>query len=292
MSTPLVSIGMPAYNSAGTIRESLDCLLAQDYPNIEIVVSDNASTDDTWSILQAYAERDSRIVILRQARNIGANGNYSAVVHAARGRYFKWASSNDWCAPEFVSECIDVLEKRTDVVLVAPRTRLFQRSIEDGRDYGADIPFDDEAALQRFRDVTTRLRLNNVLNGVVRIDALRRTRLIEHFRGADVVLLGHLALLGKIVLLDAAHFGRRMDQQTATALMPAEAVHRHHYPYKTWRSLFPGFRHAAGCARAVLDSDLSPADKVRGLIWVGRLLRWTGPELGREFVDALRYPLR
>ncbi len=292
MSAPLVSIGMPAYNSARTIRESLDCLLTQDCHDIEVIISDNASTDATWAILQEYAARDSRVVILRQPRNVGANGNYSAVFRAARGRYFKWASSNDWCAPDFVSSCVALLETRPDAVLVAPRTRLFQQTIDDGAAYNDDRAFDDPDPVRRFADVTTRMRLNNVLNGVVRTNALRRTRLIEHYRGADVVLVGHLALLGPILLLDRYLFGRRMDRASATPLMSDDAIRRHHHPTKTLNALFPGVRYAAGCFRAVAATSLSPTDRLRALAWVARLTRWRVPELGRDLIDALRYPLR
>jgi glycosyltransferase involved in cell wall biosynthesis len=289
---PLVSLGMPAYSSARTIRESIDCVLGQDFQDLELIVSDNASTDDTWAILQEYAARDPRVVILRQPQNIGANGNYTAVFQAARGRYFKWASSNDWCAPQFLSRCVDYLEAHPDTVLVSPRTRLFHDIIDNGTDYDGDRSFEHADALRRFADVTSQLKLNNVLNGVVRVDALRRTRLIEHYRGADVVLVGHLALLGKIALLDEHLFGRRMDRETATPMMDAEAVHRHHYPHKTWRSLFPAWRHAAGCARAALATDLSRAQKLRALGWVARLSHWRSAELRRDVVDALRYPFR
>jgi glycosyltransferase involved in cell wall biosynthesis len=289
---PLVSVGMPAYNSARTIAASIDCVLAQDLADLELVISDNGSTDDTWAIVQAYAARDPRVVPLRQASNIGANGNYTAVFRAARGRFFKWASSNDWCAPDFLSRCVQALQANPDAVLVAPRTRLFQHQIADGRDYPDDFAFDAADPVQRFRDVTVKLRLNNVLNGVIRSDVLARTRLIEHYRGADVVLVAHLALLGRILLLDAHLFGRRMDEATATAMMTAEAIERHHYPAKSWRSLFPSMRHAAGCVRAIHATDLPHADRWRAMAWVARLLRWRGPALREDLIDAIRFPLR
>lgn len=289
---PAVSIGMPAYNSERTIRESIDCLLAQDFRDFELVISDNASTDRTWEIISEFAARDPRVVALRQPTNIGANGNYTAVFLAARGRYFKWASSNDWCAPNFVSACVKVLEARPDVVLVAPRTRLFENDIADGLDYKEDSAFEHDCAVQRFSDVSVQLRLNNVLNGVIRADSLRRTRLIEHYRGADVVLVGHLALFGKILLLDEHLFGRRMDRATATAMMSADEVRRHHYPVKTWRSLFPSVRNAAGWLRAASSAGLTWRQRLRATLWVAHLLRWRGKEFRADLTDAIRFPLQ
>lgn len=289
---PLVTVGMPAYNSARTIRESIDCILGQDLSDLELVISDNNSNDDTWEIVQSYAIRDQRVVAMRQRTNIGANGNYTAVFQAARGRYFKWASSNDWCAPDFLRRCVQMLDARPDAVLVAPRTRLFTNTLEDGTDYPDDFAFECDDAVRRFTEATTLLRLNNVLNGVIRSDALRRTRLIEHYRGADVVLVGHLTLLGKILLLESHLFGRRMDPSTATPMMSDEGIQRHHYPARTWRSVLPGLRHAIGCIQAVAATDLSLHDRLRALGWIARLVRWRGPSLRAELVDALRYPLR
>ncbi len=77
MSVPLVSIGMPAYNSEQTIRSALDCMLAQTLQDFELIVSDNASTDGTWDIVQEYARRDPRVRGIRQPYNTGANTNYS-----------------------------------------------------------------------------------------------------------------------------------------------------------------------------------------------------------------------
>lgn len=289
---PAVSIGMPAYNAARTIRSAIDSLLAQSFDDLELIVSDNASTDETWSIIEEYARLDRRVVPLRQPHNIGANGNYSAVVRLARGRYFKWASSNDWCAPHFVARCVAHLERHADTVLVAPRTRLFENTPDTYVDYDRDQAFDDEDAVARFVRVGSSLALNNVLNGVVRTDALRRTRLIEHYPGADIVLVGHLALLGKIVLLDEPLFYRRMDSFTATRLMSAEAVHRHHYPRNSLRSLFPAWRLAAGWATAALASGLSVVDSARALSHVARMTHWMSAELRLDLANALRYLIR
>lgn len=289
---PTVSIGMPAYNAQATIRESIDALLRQTLVDFELIISDNASTDGTWAIIEDCARRDTRIVAMRQPVNVGANGNYSAVFRAARARYFKWASSNDWCAPEFLALCVAHLEAHPDTVMVSPRTKLFETSLDSAIEYDRDAAFDSENAVDRLFELGRSLALNNVLNGVIRSDALRATRLIEHYPGADVVLVGHLALLGKVSLLEPHLFYRRMDQATATRLMSREAVHRHHYPAKTWRSLFPAWRMTAGWLQAVLSSHLSARETRRALGWVLRHAYWSKSDLRRDLIDAINYPVR
>jgi glycosyltransferase involved in cell wall biosynthesis len=289
-SSPLLSIGMPAFNGALTIRSAIDCLLEQSFSNFELIISDNASTDGTWAIIEEYTRKDARVIGLRQSQNIGANANYSAVFLPARGRYFKWASSNDWCAPTMLERCIDYLEGNPDAVLVAPRTRLFQNSVDEFSEYLADIACPQANPVDRFIEVGSHLALNNAVNGVLRTQALRRTRLVEHYRGADVVLLAHLALLGKISLLDAPLFYRRMDAATATHMMSGEAVHLHHYPVKTSRSLFPAWRLTWGWMRAAAMARLSPRDTLRAVAWVLRKMYWSRSEMTHDLVEVVRPP--
>src|SRR3989304_9744790 len=86
-SKPLVSIGMPAYNGEKFIKRAIDSLLVQTYSNFELIVSDNASDDSTWEILNRYAAKDKRIRLYRQEYNIGALGNFRFVLSKASGKY-------------------------------------------------------------------------------------------------------------------------------------------------------------------------------------------------------------
>ncbi|HEY9297142.1 MAG TPA: glycosyltransferase, partial [Phormidium sp.] len=77
---PLVSIGMPVYNGDRYLRLALDSLLAQDYENFDLIISDNASTDKTQEICLEYAAKDSRIRYYRNQVNVGASENFKVVV--------------------------------------------------------------------------------------------------------------------------------------------------------------------------------------------------------------------
>lgn len=95
MTNPKVSIGMPVYNGEPFIREALDSLLAQTFTDFELIISDNASTDDTEEICQNYASKDSRIRYIRQPKNLGASYNFQFVLDEAVGEYFMWAAHDD-----------------------------------------------------------------------------------------------------------------------------------------------------------------------------------------------------
>ena len=84
-SNPKISIGMPVYQAEKYIRRALDSLLGQTYGNFELIISDNASTDETSKLCQEYANLDDRIKYVQQRINRGAASNFEFVLSVARG---------------------------------------------------------------------------------------------------------------------------------------------------------------------------------------------------------------
>ena len=227
--SPIVSVGMPVYNAEQTLRATLDSILGQTCADLELVISDNASTDATRAICEEYVARDSRVRYLRNPENLGASENYNNAFRQSHGKYFKWASSNDTCHPVFLERCLDVLQRDESIVIVHPLTRIVDDNgrTEDLRD-NLDLRQDDPCV--RFRLLLERMRLNNIMNGVIRSDVLRRTPLIRPFYASDVSLMAELALHGKFAEVPEYLFFRRMDAQTATSRKPAEEVAAHFNP--------------------------------------------------------------
>lgn len=92
---PKITIGMPVYNGESFISEALESLLAQTYTNYELIISDNASTDQTEVICKGYAIKDARIRYVRQHRNGGSLMNFKFVLDKATTEYFMWAAADD-----------------------------------------------------------------------------------------------------------------------------------------------------------------------------------------------------
>lgn len=111
--SPIISIGMPVYNGAKFIRNALDSLLAQTVDNFELLISDNASTDETQKICNEYAKRDTRIRYVRHSENMGAVANFRFVLDKARADLFMWAAHDDTWAPDFLSDAISRLEDKS-----------------------------------------------------------------------------------------------------------------------------------------------------------------------------------
>lgn len=113
----LVSIGMPVYNGERFIRQALDSLLAQDYENFELIISDNASTDRTKEICLVYTARDKRIRYYQNEINMGAAWNFIRVFELSSGEYFMWASHDDYWDPRYLRSCLRVFSTSEAIVL-------------------------------------------------------------------------------------------------------------------------------------------------------------------------------
>lgn len=203
--TPRVSIGLPVYNGAQFIVETLESVLAQTFTDFELIISDNASTDATEQICRAYAARDNRIRYIQQAHNIGAGRNFNYTVAQASGEYFKWVAHDDLYDPEFLQTCVSLLDRApSSVVLCVPRIKLIDEhsKVINQHDFAAKPSLTDGARMiceLRFAEVLSLLGrggVTQIIWGLMRIDALKKTRLFIPYHSGDLVLAAELSLLG------------------------------------------------------------------------------------------------
>lgn len=120
---PLVSIGLPVYNGERFLVQTLDSLLAQNYENFELIISDNASTDHTKGICEGYAKSDPRIRLYRNEENIGLTNNFKGVLELAQGEYFMWAAHDDQWDSNYISSLVTLLTTTPDVALACPMVK-------------------------------------------------------------------------------------------------------------------------------------------------------------------------
>jgi glycosyltransferase involved in cell wall biosynthesis len=285
---PAVSVGMPAYNSAAWIEAAVGSILGQSHRDLELIISDNASTDNTFEICERLARADSRIRLLRNARNIGANRNYLAVLQAARGTYFKWASSNDICAPTFIERCVAALASEPDAVVACPRTWLFEDSIETARPYDRDFEIAAPEPAVRFVALLNALALNNVFNGLMRRSALIEVATMGSHMAADVALMAELALKGKFVLVDERLFYRRMSAETATKLKSAREVDQHLVPHARKPLRWQYWRFHLALLRAAVRSAPAGRNWFEATSYALRAMLWSRRELARDIRSAMQ----
>jgi glycosyltransferase involved in cell wall biosynthesis len=120
---PLVSIGIPTYNRAGRyLRECIKSAINQTYPSIEIIVSDNCSTDGTAALVTIFA--DPRIRYFRHPKNIGANNNFNFCLEQANGEYFLLLHDDDLIDSDFVDTCMKAVRNQKGISLIRTGTRI------------------------------------------------------------------------------------------------------------------------------------------------------------------------
>ncbi|MDX2253603.1 MAG: glycosyltransferase [Nitrospira sp.] len=268
---PKVSVGLPVYNGERFLEEAIESSLAQTFPDFELIISDNGSTDRTRDICLRYAERDARVRFLPSDANHGASWNYCRVLDAARGQYFRWAPADDKFHPESLHACVEVLDMHADVVLCYPQTMLIGEHGEVLERYNDDLDFRSSDVTERFREAIRRNRLVSAIYGLIRTAALRKTGGLGGFPGADVTLLAELTLHGRFWEIPRPLFYRRLHGAASTRLTTMEAVQEWFDPTKKdklflylWTHVF---KHAAGIRRA----PLGLSEKLRLL---GVLTRW------------------
>jgi glycosyltransferase involved in cell wall biosynthesis len=116
-----VTVGMPVFNLERTVGRAIASVLDQTFGDFELLVSDNASTDETEAICRHYAERDPRIRYARHPTPIAAFDNFRSVLDAGRAPYFMWLSADDFISTALLEQGVAMLDARPDVVCAVPR---------------------------------------------------------------------------------------------------------------------------------------------------------------------------
>jgi glycosyltransferase involved in cell wall biosynthesis len=114
---PLLSVGMPVYNGGTTLEQAVRSVLAQTLQNIEIIISDNGSTDDTSAICKKMAAEDTRVRFVRQPVTLSITDNFKFVLREARAPFFMWAAHDDERDPDTAEKLIQALQADQDAIL-------------------------------------------------------------------------------------------------------------------------------------------------------------------------------
>ena len=117
---PLISVIVPVYNVAEYLSRCVDSILAQSYENLQIILVDDGSTDDSGKICEEYAKKDARIQVIHQ-NNGGLSSARNAGLDLASGEYIGFVDSDDWIEPEMYAEMLARMEKYDAQLVCAGR---------------------------------------------------------------------------------------------------------------------------------------------------------------------------
>ena len=281
--SPVVTIGLPVYNSERYLKQSLDSLLGQTLSDFVLVISDNASTDGTRLICEQYAAADSRVKCFRNETNIGNPRNFNRVFELTTTPYLKWSTADDCWGPTFLERALEVMERDPKVALCYPKTFLVDAEGQNRTAYEDNLHLDQEDPADRFLGLLGRIKLAHQHLGVIRMSCLRRTHLLGGHVGSDLNLLAELTLYGTFHELPERLFFRRFHE-TSGSWKRDDPKHQAKHYHGTG-SRHPGmtrWRGHLGFFRGVRTSPLPLGSRLRIYRQLVKRMLWDYRELARE----------
>ncbi|MEP6926848.1 MAG: glycosyltransferase family 2 protein [Ginsengibacter sp.] len=213
---PLVTIGLPVYNRPAGLKKCLESILQQTYSNLEIIISDNNSTDEAvQQVIKQYALKDARIKPFRQNENIGLEENFNFVFARASADYFIWMSDDDYFEVNYITECVYFLERNPDHVLCSGIAKYYS-----GNDFISNekmFKVDQRTPFARLFNYFSKAGKNGNFYGVFRNHLLQQKPIGIHV-GSDWSFMAKLAILGKLSFVATTCYHRSAEGNSGTRI--------------------------------------------------------------------------
>lgn len=182
---PLVSVGIPVYNTAKYIRYTLDSIKKQTYPNIEIIVVDDGSTDDSYKEVDSWSkENNFEVMLISNKQNLGLTHACNIILNNARGKYLQKVDADDILFETKIERHVLMLETlgETTALVYSDAQLIDESGNVINQDYVDRIKYDEKKTGDTYFDL---LKINFIPNPSV----LSRTTVIKEVGGYDTNLL-------------------------------------------------------------------------------------------------------
>jgi len=227
-----VGIGMTLHNRATYLKEAIDSLLTQSYPNFTLVLVDDGSTDDTEAIARSYERADRRVEYVRLPERRGMVSAWRTAFErtSAKGvRYFAWASDHDRWHPRWLETLLQVLDARPAVVLAYPLTQridpLGMPLSKPARQFET-FSIADRDARWTLLNRSDAVAAGDIVYGLMRAEAVRDAGVFRPVLCPDRLLVAELTLQGEIRQVPEVLWYRRqfasgsVERQRSTLFAP------------------------------------------------------------------------
>jgi glycosyltransferase involved in cell wall biosynthesis len=203
---PLVTVGLPTYNGGKKIITALRSVFRQNYSNLEVIISDNCSTDNTMEICMSFGKQFGCIRYFRQPHNIGLMPNFEFVLSQASGELFMWISDDDTLEPGVLRKYVDFLIHHPDYSLVSGEIRYLinETPVFCERDFN----FTQDARVIRFLTFYFKVVYGSIFYGLMRTSIAKQIPLKNRI-GDDWHFVAGVAYHGKIKNLDCIGYNKR-----------------------------------------------------------------------------------
>lgn len=201
---PKVSVGIPTYNRPDGLKRTLHCITRQTYSNLEIIISDNASSSsESEEVAREFMKRDSRIKFFRQPENGGAIFNFKFVLEKSTGDYFMWAADDDTWSEDFISETLQVHLHNPDCTLVFSHMEIIDVSTCQVVDKYTPNSLSYESPFIRVKSAFSSM-VPSLIYGLHKMSSIKQAFIATEnytFDWSDVYIVGRIAFYGKILIV-------------------------------------------------------------------------------------------
>jgi glycosyltransferase domain-containing protein len=214
MNQPLVTIGLPTYNRPDGLLKVLTSIKRQTYTNLEIIISDNCSTNErVQQIIQEFTAADSRVQSIRQSINIGLESNFNFVFEKSTADYFIWMSDDDYFDDNYIEECISFLETNPEYMLCSGIAKYYtgDKFLFTEKMFSVD----NKTPAARILRLFSHIAKNGNFYGVFRNRLLLEKPIGLHV-GCDWSLMGKFSILGKLQYVTTTNYHRSADGNSET----------------------------------------------------------------------------
>lgn len=199
MNQQMVGVGIPVYNGEKFLKKALTSIIFQTHKNLEIIISNNCSTDSSYDIIKDFQIKDKRIKIFNQKKKLSMMDNFRFVLNKSNSKYFMWAASDDFRSRDFIKKNLEFLEKNQDFVASISPVRFFKHQYNSKKI--GDYSVDDNVVYDRINKAL-KLNANGRFYSLFRADKLKKLKYINNdYLGDDFPYIIHMLQEGKFKLI-------------------------------------------------------------------------------------------
>lgn len=218
---PLISIGLPTYNSYGKILKALQSIWDQKYPNLEVIISDNCSTDNTKELFTTIIHDHPQTIYFRQTANIGLVQNFEFVLRQSKGEYFMWIADDDKLEPDILKKYVEFLMSHPEYSLVSGQIKYWRgdKAIFLENNFSMEDKHRDMRVLHYYYKVM----YGAVFHGLMHRCAAEKIPLLNSI-GNDFHFVASLAYAGKIKQFNYVGYHKQLNGASKNSANYAKAI--------------------------------------------------------------------
>ena len=290
---PAITVGLPVFNGQDLIQVAVNSMLGQSFTDFELVICDNASSDETENICRELADLDNRVKYFRNESNIGAAANFRRVVNLASGKYFKWLGVDDFCDSSYLERTKEILDTRLDVSNCCSKVFIVDEKGQKLRKYDDAQHLDDDAPSKRFIQFLAQDSWVNSVYGLMRTQTLKNTSIMGTFPGSDIVVMAEMSLHGKFIELPDYLFYRRIHPAAYSFECSNEKQQDFYNPGHQNRTFsMYHTRHLIEHLRSVFRVPIPFSEKRRLIRELITIAKWRRKDIFHEIRDVIGSPRR